>query len=158
MSDSTRHPEQATPASGRVSLHRDAHCGLLTCENLFPHVGTQLEVDDALDDSLHRAELRIEAQREEHEEEEDGPDVAGRKLVDRLSKENESQACAAGRLDGDERKSPYNHARGDASTRLVRCPAPFPGCTPAPSSPRRPRGDRSIELLRPERPWNRHRR
>ena len=71
---------------------------LHTCEDLLSQVGEELEVDEALDDSLECAELRVEAQGEEHHEEEDGPEVAAGELVHRLREQDESQAGAARRL------------------------------------------------------------
>ena len=49
--------------------------------------------------SLEGAELRVEPEREEHHEEEDGPEVAAGELVHRLSEQDESQAGAARRLE-----------------------------------------------------------
>ena len=69
-----------------------------TCDDLLSQVGEELEVDEALDDSLEGAELRVEAEGEEHHEEEDGPKVAAGKLVHRLREQDESQAGAAGGL------------------------------------------------------------
>ena len=80
-------------------MSRDVHQVFVTCEQLFPEIWQHLEIYDALDDALERAELRVQAEREEHEEEEDGPQVAPGELVHRLSEQDESQAGAAGRLE-----------------------------------------------------------
>ena len=52
-----------------------------------------------MDDSLEGAELRVEAEGEEHHEEEDGPEVAAGELVHRLREQDERQAGAASRLE-----------------------------------------------------------
>ena len=70
----------------------------LTCENLLPEVGKKLEIDGALHDALEGSELRVEAQREEHQEEQHGPQVACRELIDCLCEQNESQTRSRRRL------------------------------------------------------------
>lgn len=67
---------------------------MCTCEYLFPCVGEELEVYDGGDDPLERAELRVDAQREQHQEEEDGPEGRAGELVDGLGERDERQASA----------------------------------------------------------------
>lgn len=71
----------------------------LTCKNLLPEVGEDLEIDDGSDDSLEGTELRVDAEGEEHEEEEHGPEGRPWELVDGLREHDESQTRPRGRLE-----------------------------------------------------------
>lgn len=71
-----------------------------TCENLLLEALWQhLEINDALDDALQRPELRVQPQREQHEEEEQRPHVAPRELVHGLREQDESEPGARGGLE-----------------------------------------------------------
>lgn len=65
-----------------------------TCEYLFPQVGEQLHVDDGSDNSLQGAKLGVYPEGEEHQEEEDGPELCPGELVDGLREDDERQARA----------------------------------------------------------------
>jgi hypothetical protein len=58
----------------------------VTCENFFSDIRKEFQIDDALDYALHGAELRVDAEGEEHQEEDDCPNIRKRKLVHRFSK------------------------------------------------------------------------
>ncbi|GIY93882.1 hypothetical protein CEXT_255711 [Caerostris extrusa] len=68
--------------------------GGLTREYLLAHVGEELHVHDGGDDALQGAELGVDAQREEHEEEEHRPEGGAGELVDGLGERDEGQARA----------------------------------------------------------------
>lgn len=69
-------------------------------EDLFAQVREELHVHDGRDDALQRAELRVDAQREQHQEEQHRPELRARELVDSLGEDYEGQACSRGGLFG----------------------------------------------------------
>jgi hypothetical protein len=67
-------------------------------QNLFGQIGEHLQIDDGRDDAFQRAKLRVDSQREQHQEEQHGPELSAGELVYCFCKYYESQSRAGGRL------------------------------------------------------------
>lgn len=65
---------------------------------LLGQIGEQLHVYQRGDHALQRAKLRIDAQREEHEEEEHSPELGAGKLINRFRKYDKGQSSTRGAL------------------------------------------------------------
>lgn len=57
-------------------------------------IGKELHVHQGCHHALQRPKLRVNAQREEHEEKEHGPELCTRKLIDCLRENDKSQSSA----------------------------------------------------------------
>lgn len=70
----------------------------LTRNVLLPNPLDQVNVEDGAQHALQDADLRADAQRQQHEEEDDGPERRYGELYDGLREHDEGQARALGRL------------------------------------------------------------
>lgn len=65
---------------------------------LLRQAGKEFHVDQRSGHSFECAELRVDAQREEHQEEQNGPHLGARELVDGLGENDERQTGARSSL------------------------------------------------------------
>lgn len=71
---------------------------MLTCYIFLLEVWCKLKINDALYAALQCSKLGVQAKCEEHEKEEDGPQITKRKLIHSLSKQNKGKSSATSGL------------------------------------------------------------
>ena len=71
---------------------------MFTGNYFFASSSDDLDVANGADDSLQGANLRTDAQRQQHQEENDGPERCSRQFDNCLSENDKHQACPFNRL------------------------------------------------------------
>jgi hypothetical protein len=77
---------------------------VLTSEYLFADTGKDLHIGYRCDDAFQRAELRIDSQGQQHQEEEYGPERSQRELINSFGADDEGQTRPGGCLNGRKKK------------------------------------------------------